>query len=240
MKKLAVTIAICAIGHGQVAAAICSVPQPRMVCAEYSASQVVLDAKLIRIAPLLENNDPNDIDGYFYTLKTTRLLRGSAEPIFRIYEGNDSGRASFNWRVGTKYVLFLFPSHENSGPNIWALDGCGNSGPVSKSASVLNKIAHINPNAKSGTIAGVVSDPNLSLGLWDVQLAVRGPSGAFKLTTDRKGRFQVNVPPGDYSIEPIRPSSPLVSHELSYEDARHLKIQPGSCVQVQLTQRARP
>jgi len=60
-------------------------------------------------------------------------------PTFRVYEGNDSGRASFDWKIGKGYLLFLFKSHENAMANAWALDGCGNSGPTSKSASVLQR-----------------------------------------------------------------------------------------------------
>jgi len=236
VNKLAVSLAMCLAVSPQVAAALCSEPQPRLVCAEYFASQVVVEAKLLRIEPVVENHDPDSIDAYFFTLNTARLLRGTIEPTFRVYEGNDSGRASFRWIVGRTYVLFLFKSHDNSGAEAWALDGCGNSGPVSKSAAVLRSISHINPASRVGTVSGVVSAPGLAGELDGVRLAVRGASRSFEVVTDRRGRFQVSVPPGDYAIEAVRPSTPLIPFEFSYEDPNHLHVEPGTCAQVQLTQ----
>jgi hypothetical protein len=236
MKRLCVLLlAVSIFSLDQAALAYCNAPQPRLVCAEYSASEVVLEATLIRIEPVLDNNDPDAINGYFYTLTAGRMLRGSMAPNFRVYEGNDSGRATFSWKIGTTYVLFLFKSYEKGAANAWSLDGCGNSGPVSKSASVLRKIGRINPASSVGTISGVVSAFALSDGLPGVQLAVRSTSHTYKAVTDSHGRFQVDVPPGRYSIRALSPSVVLTPSDITYEDPNNLNIQPGGCAQVQLT-----
>jgi hypothetical protein len=58
----------------------------------------------------------------------------------QIHEGNDSGRATFDWVPGGKYLLFLFyVPREKS----WELDGCGNSGPISGAETTLSQASFV-------------------------------------------------------------------------------------------------
>jgi hypothetical protein len=232
MKTWLVMPVIWTFSFTQFARAVCSQPQPRLVCAEFSASKVVVEATLLKIDDVLYKNDPKAVIGRYYTLKADPAFRGTPEQTIRVYEGNDSGRVSFVWKVGTKYLLFLFDSIEKPTLKVLALDGCGNSGPVARSAAVLGNIARINQQLQTGLIAGMVSVYNLSGPVPDVQVEARGGGKVYKASTDRKGRFQIEVPPGEYTVAPVQPLSFQV-FDLSYEDPRDLKIQPGGCAQVQ-------
>jgi hypothetical protein len=88
--------------------AFCHNPQPRLVCAEYSASQFVVEPTLLRISVPGYKEIPQFPDAYVYTLSVNRVLRGKFARNIRVYEGNDSGRAGFEWTPGEKYLLFLF------------------------------------------------------------------------------------------------------------------------------------
>jgi len=57
--------------------ALCQVPQPRLVCAEYANSQAVVIAKLLSIRELVRDGET---DGYFYTLTVRSRLRGHIGP----------------------------------------------------------------------------------------------------------------------------------------------------------------
>jgi hypothetical protein len=233
MKQLFVFVVVCALGTMQRAVALCGEPQPRLVCAEYYASQVVLDATLLKVEDVHEKDDPDGVDGRFYTLKADRILRGTIPETFRVYEGNDSGRASFDWSVGTRYLLFLFTSSEEKA---WSLEGCGNSAPVSQANAVLREIDRMNLNQRGGSIYGVVSGQTLSNPLSNIHLMIRGVTGSFEAATDHNGRFHVEVPSGEYKVEPEYPPIPLEPYVLTYENPQHVKIHAGGCAQLQFTE----
>src|SRR5580700_10014289 len=88
--------------------AFCKFPQPRLVCAEYFASSLVVEATLVQTDMQHDKDDPEGISAYVYTLRVNRTLRGKAVGTVRVYEGNDSGRAPFSWVPGKDYLLFLF------------------------------------------------------------------------------------------------------------------------------------
>jgi hypothetical protein len=54
----------------------CSVPQPRLVCAEYFASQVVVQATLVSVRTISHKDDPKGIAAFVYSLRAGRVLRG--------------------------------------------------------------------------------------------------------------------------------------------------------------------
>jgi hypothetical protein len=220
--------------------ALCGEPQPRLVCAEYFGSQVVVDAALLRTEDVHDKDYPEGISGRFYTLRANRVFRGTIPQTFKVYEGNDSGRASFDWNIGTSYMLFLFNApvllNAPEGEKAWSLEGCGNSTPAAKADSVLRQIATIKRGQKAAFVSGVVSGESLSAPLAHVHLMIRGDLKTFKAATDRSGRFQIEVPPGNYSVEPIDPPIPLEPYFLTYEDPGHLTVHPSGCVQVQFTE----
>jgi hypothetical protein len=72
------------------------VPLPRLVCAEYSVSKVVVEATLAQIQGVHDKDDTEAILAYIYTLHSDRGLRGEIGQDFTVYESNDRGRATFD------------------------------------------------------------------------------------------------------------------------------------------------
>jgi hypothetical protein len=204
------------------ASAVCMGPQPRLVCAEFFREQVVVTARLVRTRYVDPKRD-DAMDYYLYTMQTDRVLRGRIAPRFRIYEENSSGRAGFGWNVGETYLLFL---SYMKGDRAWELDGCGNSGPLRKSAEVLKEIDKIKTATDGGVIAGEVwFDPG-------VTVIVQGTGGTFRTQSDKESQFRVQVPAGVYSVRPVERGARFVADALSYELPRHVRIQNGSCAQI--------
>ena len=111
----------------------CLVPQPRLVCAEYFRSELVIKATLIQTTARHDVDDPEGISAYVYTMQVNQVLRGSATGRLQVYEENSSGRAGFTWVPGREYLLFL--NYNQNDHTLWELDGCGNSGPRQRRVS---------------------------------------------------------------------------------------------------------
>lgn len=202
--------------------AVCMDPQPRQVCAEYFREQTVVIARLVHSRYV----DPkNAIDYHLYSLRTERVLRGRIDPEFSIYEENSSGRASFNWEKGETYLLFLSYSKHDRG---WEFDGCGNSGPITKSAASLKEIDKIIAvvNGTGGTISGEVG---LESG---VTVVAKGAVGSFRTTSDELGQFRIHVPAGVYSVKAIQRGARFAANDLSYELPSNVHIENGGCAQI--------
>lgn len=216
------------------AMAVCNVPSPRLVCAEYFASKVVVEATLVKVKSVHTNDDPKGVLAHVYTLRADRLIRGHVSEVFQVYEGNDSGRATFDWVTRRKYILFLFYfAAEKS----WALDGCGNSGPFNGAKSVLEQIGAIQTHNGGGVIHGMVSDQTLAAPFSGVAVEARGTKGIYKATTNSKGEFEIKVPAGGYVLRATKAGRSFYTADFSYENPQDLQIEPGGCVQVQLVTR---
>jgi len=210
---------------------VCSQPQPRLVCAEYFASDLVVEGSLVRTQTVYDKRERSYRVANIYTVRVSHIFRGDNEENVSIYESNDSGRATFDWIPGTQYILFLFrpPNHK-----LWELDGCGNSGQISGAKAVLSELDKINLQSSYGTIYGVVSKGYLDMREPGVRVQAHGMTGRYAGITNKNGEFQIRVPAGTYAIVPVDASLAFQPYELSYSDPRHLQIQPGSCVQVQI------
>jgi len=204
----------------------CNVPQPRLVCAEYFASEVVVEATLVKTRTIIDKDDPDGIQAFAFSLRTDRVLRGQINGVFRVYEGNDSGRATFDWKVGQKYLLFLFYlSTEKS----WGLDGCGNSGPLNGATGVRKEIEAIQKgHHHGGVIHGLVSN------VPGVRVEARGTHGVYKATVNTTGEFEIKVPAGRYMVRATQTGYAFSAADFSYENPNDLRVEPGGCVQVQL------
>ena len=159
------------------AVALCSVPQPRLVCAEYFHSKGVATATLAGVTPV--NDSYGELTGTYYSMTVERELRGQVPRLFRIYVGNDSGRATFDWRTGDSYLIFL----QGDGPGgAWLIDGCGNSGPAERRQKALQQIEAIDPTSDRALIQGAVGGLTSSFPLSGVQVEARGPVSYTHLT----------------------------------------------------------
>jgi phosphatidate phosphatase APP1 len=162
-------------------------------------------------------------------------LRGQIAETFQVHEGNDSGRATFDWKIGRKYLLFLSYSEPDKS---WELDGCGNSGPVSGAKAVLEQIAVIQAHHdESGVIHGEVSEQALSDAVPGVHVEARGTNGLYTATTNAKGEFEIKVPAGRYTVRATAAGRSFDAADLSYENPRDLHIEAGGCAQIQLAAR---
>lgn len=210
----------------------CSVPQPRLVCAEYFASQVVVEATLVNVRTISDKDDPECISAYVYSLRAGQVFRGNIAGVLQVYEGNDSGRATFDWKTGQTYLLFLSYSDAEKA---WTLDGCGNSGPLNRAKAVLEEIAAIQRrHGGDGHIYGIVSQNALSVPIPQVQVEARGTDGVYKATTNAKGEFEIKVPPGVYSVDATKIGLVFGDADISYANSLNLRVEPGGCVQLQL------
>lgn len=221
---------LCALAGLAVLAALgwsyCRVPQPRLVCAEYSHCQAVVVAKLTAVREVV--NGPDDIDGHLYTLGAHEVLRGKMGPTFQLWEENSSGRASFHWSPGTEYILFL---NYDKRDHAWVLDGCGNSGPLSQAASVIAATKAAQAATGDALVAGVVSADSATNGVPDATIKAIGT--AFTAKTDKEGRFQMRLPPGRYRLQAFRAGWSFTTQDITYEDPNDLTLPAGSCAQVQ-------
>jgi hypothetical protein len=233
MKRWAITLCVpLLVTPPPIAMAFCFVPQPRLVCAEYFASPVVVEATLVRTRDVGDKEDPEAIVARVYTLNVDNILRGKIAGEFQVNEGNDSGRATFDWTPGTHYLLFLFylPSEK-----AWALDGCGNSGLLKNAQTALSEIGAIRSSHDGGMIQGLVSqEEGLSTALPGVRVEAWGETEHFVTTTDGNGAFHIKVPPGQYHLRAFKSGYSFSKADISYGDPQNIQVEPGGCSQLQL------
>lgn len=223
--------------------ALCQVPQPRLVCAEYFASRVIVEATLVRTY-----DDESEMDkkaypdlpppAYIYSLRVNKFLRGKATQNIIVYEPNDSGRATFDWNLGTEYLLFLFPSSERKGA--WALDGCGNSGPLRQATSALAEIGKVKAGGDSGVIQGLTTGKALTDAIPGIHVEAQGAKGRFTAIADGNGKFRIHVPIGQYRVRVVEPGRSFVPADLEYEVPNKINVEPGGCAQVQFVEPGPP
>lgn len=200
-----------------------------MVCAEYSQSKAVVIAKLISTT-----SDSKDYPSYFiYKFAVMRRLRGQAPQTFDLYEGNDSGRARFEWRLNEQYLLFLIQPDPST--HQWTIDGCDNSAPMPDAGATLRQIAHISSVDKAGTITGYVSTGSWITAVPDAVVKISGDGQVFDTKTDVNGKFSQVVPVGTYIVTVSKNGMPIEIEPLTYENPAHVVIAPGGCAQVQFS-----
>jgi hypothetical protein len=234
MKPLAYLLsASLTVISAPLALAFCRVPQPRLTCAEYFASPLVVEATLVQTHVLGDKDDPLGISARVYSMTVDRVLRGKVEGNLRIYEGNDSGRATFDWIAGNEYLLFLFfVPQENS----WELDGCGNSGPLDAAKAALSEIETIKAAHDGGAIYGTVSQQALYVPVPGVHVEAQGEKGKYAAVTNEKGEFQMKVPAGRYNVRIADSGDSFKMDGISYEDPGGIQIEPGGCAQIQFSE----
>jgi hypothetical protein len=218
-------------GLAPIASAVCPVPQPRIVCAEFSNSKAVLIATLwasrfVRIDGVT--------DGHLYSFAVKTVLRGDPGSSFAVWEENGSGRAAFEWKVGGDYLLFL-AAHVNQPTRAWVIDGCGNSGPMSQSGKTLAQIKPTGASSTVGTVYGMVSTDSWTTGVSDVLVKAVGNGQTLSTRTDQTGRFVLQLPIGKYTLGAARPGWSFAPESFGYEDPQDLNVTSGYCAQVQFS-----
>jgi hypothetical protein len=195
---------------------------------------VVVKAELIRKRAIVDQD--GTVSANIYYMRTDEVLRGSINPDFEIYEGNDSGRAGFYWRVGDSYLLFLFPSVETKRP-AWGLDGCGNSGLIERTKSVMRQIDGL-AQRRGGMVQVAVGDGSISYPVKGVRVTVRGNGRSYSALTDENGKSEIHVLPGEYSLS-VKGDRLYEPYFLTYEQPGKITIENGGCAQVQFVEAER-
>lgn len=228
MKAELLAIILVAFGFHPVASALCQYPQPRLVCAEATDCQAVVVAKLLSTRHVELENDE---DYFLYSLHLTRSLRGTMPANFEVHEGNDSGRAPFDWVVGRQYLLFLFRAPEDGG---WELDGCGNSAPLAQASATLKALNTIRNSHSDPLISGRVSGSGYAP-IAGVTITASDGRKSCTAMTGSNGEFQLRVRPGTWLVTAQRNGSSIGIDSLSYSVNWGIHLRRGACVQLQFT-----
>lgn len=207
--------------------AACGLPQPRLVCQEYFAKPAVVVGRLTRIR--IVGRGPNEVKGRYYYFEIVERLKGKTLQRFQVYESNDSGRAAFEWKRGEKYLLFISYAQ---GDRAWELDGCGNSAPLASASKVLREIGRIRSGRSREMIQGAIASEE---SLPRSSIKIEGEGGTYTTLTDKRNEFSIRVPIGVYVVTAEHAGWEFAVDEFSYDDAKKVTIQPGSCAQIQFT-----
>jgi len=179
----------------------------------------------------IQHFQPKDTqDYYLYHLKVKKRLHGKLAESFTVFEENSSGRATFDWKRGQSYLLFVDPM---TGNKLYAIDGCGHSNLVDKAESTLREIDALK-TLRGGLIEAALYDVKQMSGV--TILAIRSDGKHYQASTLADGRVQIRVPPGTYRILPV-PAKGFSTDIFSYDDPKNVKIVDGSCAQVLFTQK---
>jgi len=201
---------------------------PRLICAEYANSRVVVIAKLVSVN---HYSPPDTQDWRIYTMRTDKILRGSIENDFRVYEENSSGRAPFYWVTGESYLLFLDARDDGT----WWLYGCGNSTPVKGARLVLEAIESMKTR-KGGFIQGIVGRTGEAVNLKGARVTIQSNAKTYTATANRQGKFGLHVPAGHYVIQVSLAGWSFAKDPLdTYEDPADITIEDGACAELSFT-----
>lgn len=101
---------------------------------EFKGSKVVVVGTALSSKDVL---DPNGfIQGTFYTIRTSEVLKGSRATTLLLYSENSSGR--FTMEAGTPYLIFAYEGvFEGIAGSCLVINNCGNSGTLSRSKDAL-------------------------------------------------------------------------------------------------------
>lgn len=216
---------------GSQAGALCNLPRPRLVCAEYFHSQAVVIARLAGVTPVKDSY--GDITGTYYSLTVEQTFRGQVPRLFRVYEDSGKGRATVDWKTGGSYLLFLLREDPNGS---WVIDGCGNSGLAETKESALHQIKTLDATSNHAQIHGLVWDTSIPGPVAGVQIEAQGPGGVTSTQTETNGRFELRVAPGKYQVQARSPGKTFLASDLTYENPDDLVLENGACAQVQFVE----
>jgi carboxypeptidase family protein len=203
--------------------AICPYPTPK-VCSLFFESDAVF------VGTVLSQEYSDNGEYIRFTVRVSRVLRGSVGPTAAVYTGNDSARLL--WEIGKEYVVFARLQDRR-------LESGNDCGPLSDSARVAETIRQIESlrGQTSASIEGEIrSAPPDGPGIADVDVTVRihGGGRTYETKSDSRGLFRVRVPPGQYEVV-VDPK--LRTSDYNWYNLHEIKLVRGQCAQLQLVPR---
>jgi hypothetical protein len=163
-----------------------------------------------------------------------QVLRGSIDSFVTLVPGNrptaeqveasksHSGESmlmstcDYGFEVGKRYVVYAHRTADGR----WTTSMCSGTKPLEDASADLDYIATIPTAEPTGRVYGIVermvpdpADPSgsRSVPVADVQIALVSRTNRLTTTTDKEGRLDVQVPPGEYTIAPVLPETVRVS-----------------------------
>ena len=143
-------------------------------------------------------------------------LTGAARPTAKQIEGSKSAASpteimstcDYNFEVGRRYVIYATKTAEGR----WTTSMCSGTKPVEdRPLLTLIMSARIPAAAPTGRVFGsierIISHDSTEQGIpaAGVRVELTGPTDRLIAITDGQGKFDVRVPPGDYTVAPVVP-----------------------------------
>ena len=118
-----------------------------------------------------------------------------------------SSTCDYDFEVGRAYIVYATRTPDGR----WTTSKCTGTKPLEEALEDLDYIASIPLFPPTGRVTGRIEravldpdDPNgtLAVPASDVTVALSGEASRLTVTTDESGQFDVQVPPGEYSVAP--------------------------------------
>lgn len=173
--------------------AYCPVPKIR-ANGEFFKADLIFTATVLSERYTAEPNPKADDDfGWYYRLKVSESLKGSAPKEVTVYTGADSNR--FPLAKSHDYLLFVYRRHHRL-----EIDGCGNSAELSGAATSITTIRNI-ATSHDGEIEGRIAPETSGVELSGIHVVIRGSSQIYRAVTDKDGYFRFRAPAGRYVVD---------------------------------------
>ena len=208
----------------------CTLPHPEVIC-QFLNSDEVFAGTVVSIQKVPAQGE--EIDGWLYSLTVQEWFRGPHTAMIEVFTENSSGR--FPLDVGKKYLLFAYRFEGQL-----QIDCCGNNSLVSNADSALRELRKLRvPGAAfiEGRISILGFPDN---GVPAINVVFRSGDRTFKATTDPRGWFHLNVPPGKYSARVQHTNHwDVVPDANSADNPGHFNAREGQCTQLQFSATSR-
>jgi hypothetical protein len=188
MKHFVCAIAISFCLFPRCAFGYCGVPEIR-ANGEYFQSDIVFTGTVIS-----GRYTDRDVGGWYYRVRTTRVFRGPAQTEFSVYTEDSDIR--FPLEKNHSYLLFAYRRHGRL-----EINGCGNSGSLSKAAESIRSIEAIPHALPFGIIEGWVAPETDGIDVSGVRVTVNGGSRNYTAITNKDGWFHFRAPAGVYKVD---------------------------------------
>lgn len=219
MRAIGIVVALwLSIGN---AFAICPYPTPK-ACSAFFESDVVF------VGTVLSQGYSDNGEYIRFSVRVSRVLRGSVGPTADVYTANDSARLL--WGTDKEYVVFARLQHGR-------LVSGNDCGPLSDSARVAETIRQIEDlrGETSASIEGEVrSAAPDGPGIANMVVRIQGKGNFYETKSDSSGVFRLHVPPGHYEVI-VDPK--LRTSDYNWYNLHDINLILGQCAQLQLVPR---
>ena len=203
------------------AAAIVAKPGPR-ICTSYSAADAVVVGRVVSQRSTGEWNS--------WRVEVEQGYKGATGARLTMYSRNASARATPD--LGQRNILFLY--REGGKWLAWGSDPNTGGPALPRIERAVQALANARPAATGSVVGLVASEQGAEKAGWTVQLARAGSKAVRTATTDRTGRFAIDLPPGTWHARIVRPGWTSRFSLYSYDRADRFTVKAGGCNDLRL------